>query len=133
MTGCTMSRRRYVRVNQIKRLKAFLNRRLPISPGIRYASRFNGFQSLLHLLYYRKVRRHNTFLVLGKSYRYFDTVKTWHGERAVEIPIVMEMVRKYQGKNILEIGNVLSHHVRFEHDILDKNEIARFNSKHIYP
>ncbi len=32
---------------------------------------------------------------LGKSYRYFDTVKTWHGERAVEIPIVMETVRKY--------------------------------------
>ena len=64
--------------------------------------------------------RHNTVLVLGKSYRYFDTVKTSHGERAVEIPIVMEMVRKYQGKNILEIGNVLSHHVRFEHDVLDK-------------
>jgi hypothetical protein len=63
-------------------------------------------------------------LVLGKTYHYFDTVKTWHGERAVEIPIVMEMVRKYQGKNILEIGNVLSHHVRFEHDILDKYEIA---------
>jgi cyclopropane fatty-acyl-phospholipid synthase-like methyltransferase len=37
----------------------------------------------------------------------------------------MEMVRKYQGKNILEIGNVLSHHVRFEHDILDKYEIAK--------
>jgi hypothetical protein len=63
-------------------------------------------------------------LVLGKTYRYFDTVKTWHGERAIEIPIVMEMVRMYQGKNILEIGNVLSHHVRFEHDILDKYETA---------
>ena len=124
-TGCTMSCRRYVRSNQSKRLKAFLNRRLPISPGIRYAFRFNGFQCLLYFIYYRKVRRHNTFLVLGKSYRYFDTVKTWHGERAVEIPIVMEMVRKYQGKNILEIGNVLSHHVRFEHDILDKYEIAK--------
>ena len=37
----------------------------------------------------------------------------------------MEMVRKYQGKNILEIGNVLSHHVRFEHDILDKYENAK--------
>lgn len=36
----------------------------------------------------------------------------------------MEMVRKYQGKNILEIGNVLSHHLKFEHDILDKYEIA---------
>jgi hypothetical protein len=37
----------------------------------------------------------------------------------------MEMVRKYQGTNILEIGNVLSNHVRFEHDILDKYEIAK--------
>lgn len=34
------------------------------------------------------------------------------------------MVRKYQGKNILEIGNVLSHHLEFEHDILDKYENA---------
>jgi len=114
-----------VRSNQIKRLKVFLNRQVPISPGIRYAFRFNGIQSLLYFIYYRKVRRHNTVLVLGKAYRYFDTVKTWHGERAVEIPIVMEMVRKYQGTNILEIGNVLSNHVRFEHDILDKYEIAK--------
>ena len=120
-----MSCQRYVKPNQITRLKVFLNRRLPISPGVRYLFRFNGFQSLLYFIYYRKVKRHNSVLVLGKTYRYFDTVKTWHGERAVEIPIVMEMVRKYQGKNILEIGNVLSHHVRFEHDILDKYEIAK--------
>jgi cyclopropane fatty-acyl-phospholipid synthase-like methyltransferase len=37
----------------------------------------------------------------------------------------MEMVKKYQGKNILEIRNVLSHHFKFEHDILDKYEIAK--------
>ena len=37
----------------------------------------------------------------------------------------MEIVRKYQGLNILEIGNVLSHHVQFEHDILDKYEIVK--------
>lgn len=111
--------------NQFERLKKMLNRRLPISPGIRYAFYFSGFHSLLCFIYCRKIRRHNTILVLGKTYHYFDTVKTWHGERAVEIPIVMEMVRKYQGKNILEIGNVLSHHVRFEHDILDKYEIAK--------
>lgn len=125
MTGCTMSCRQYVRSNQIKRLKVFLNRRLPISLGIRYAFRFNGFQSLLYFIYCRNVRRHNTVLFLGKTYRYFDTVKTWYNERAIEIPIVMEMVRKYQGTNILEIGNVLSNHVRFEHDILDKYEIAK--------
>lgn len=47
-----------------------------------------------------------------------------HGELAIEIPIVIEMVRKYHGKNILEIGIVLSHHVKFELDILDKYEIA---------
>ena len=101
-----------------------LNRRLPIPPGIRYAFHFIGFHNLLYFIYCRKIRRHNTIFILGKTYRYFDTFKTWHGERAVEIPIVMEMVRKYQGKNILEIGNVLSHHLKFEHDILDKYEIA---------
>src|SRR6266516_2600109 len=108
----------------MKGLKKSLKRRLPIAPGIRYAFHFNGFNSLLYFIYCRKIKRHNTILVLGKAYRYFDTVKTWHGERAVEIPLVMDMVRKYQGKNILEVGNVLSHHVRFEHDTLDKYEIA---------
>jgi hypothetical protein len=102
-----------------------LNRRLPIPPGIRFAFHFSGFHNLLYFIYCRKIRRHNTIFILGKTYRYFDTIKTWHGERAVEIPIVMEMVRKYQGKKILEIGNVLSHHVKFEHDILDKYEIAK--------
>jgi hypothetical protein len=110
--------------NQIKKLKNVLNRRLPIPPGIRYAFHLSGFHNLLYFIYCRKIRRHNTIFILGKTYCYFDTFKTWHGERAVEIPIVMEMVRKYQGKNILEIGNVLSHHVKFEHDILDKYEIA---------
>jgi hypothetical protein len=124
-TGCTMSCQRYVSSNKIKRLKVFLTRRLPIPPGLRYAFRFNGFQVLLHFIYCRKVRRNNTFLVPGKTYRYFDTVKTWYNERAIEIPIVMEMVRRYQGTNILEIGNVLSNHVRFEHDILDKYENAK--------
>jgi hypothetical protein len=38
------------------------------------------------------------------TYWYYDTFKTWHGERAAEIPIVTEMVRNCQGKNILEIG-----------------------------
>jgi hypothetical protein len=115
--------------NQIKRLKHSLNRRLnrllPKSSGTRYAFGIKGFQSLLHYAYCRKIRRHNTISVLGKTYGYFDTCKTWAGERAVEIPIVMEMVRKYQGTNILEIGNVLSHHVQFEHDVLDKYEITK--------
>jgi hypothetical protein len=120
---------RYVRRSHVNRLKRSLKRRLnnwlPKSPGIRYAFRFKGFQSLLHFIYCRKIRRHNTFCALGKTYHYFDTYKTWHSERVVEIPIVMEMVKEYQGMNILEIGNVLAHHVQFEHDVLDKYEVAK--------
>jgi cyclopropane fatty-acyl-phospholipid synthase-like methyltransferase len=37
----------------------------------------------------------------------------------------MEMVRNYRGKNILEIGNVLAHHVQCEHDVLDKFERSK--------
>jgi hypothetical protein len=117
--------RRYVRSYQIKKLKGILNRWFRTSPGIRYAISPNGFLSLLYFVYCRKVRRQNTILFQGKAYRYFDTDKTWYNERAVEIPIIMELVRKYLGKNILEIGNVLSHHIRFEHDIIDKYEIAK--------
>lgn len=110
--------------SKIKSLKKSLGKRLPIAPGVRYAFHSSGFHYLMYFIYCRKIKRHKTFLVLGNTYRYFDTVKTWHGERAVEIPIVMDMMRKYQGKNILEIGNVLSHHVKLEHDVLDKYEIA---------
>jgi len=109
----------------LKRLKKSLKRRLSIPPGVRYAFHFNGFHNLLYFIYWRKIRRHNAILVQGKTYRYFDTVKTWHGERAVEIPIMMGIVGKYRGKKILEIGNVLSHHVKLEHDILDKYETGK--------
>jgi len=64
-------------------------------------------------------------LIRGNTYRYFDTFRTRHGERAVKILIVVEMVRKYRGKNILEIGNVLSRHIKLEHDVLDKYETAK--------
>jgi hypothetical protein len=109
----------------IERVKVALYRQLPILglPGIRYAFRIDGFQNLLHFIYCRKINRHNTFMLLGESYHYFDTYKTWLGERVVEIPAVMKMVTKYQGMRILGIGNVLSHHVQFSHDILDKYEI----------
>jgi hypothetical protein len=80
--------------------------------------------ALLYFIYCRKIKRHSTILILGNTYSYFDTIKTCHGQQTVEIPIVMEMVRKYHGKNMLEIGNVLKHHVKFELDILDKYDIV---------
>ncbi|MFH1456740.1 MAG: hypothetical protein ABIF17_01340 [Patescibacteria group bacterium] len=50
---------------------------------------------------------------------------TWRNERAVEIPIFLPKVLDYNGKKILEVGNVLSHYTYFDHDIVDKYEKAK--------
>ncbi len=62
----------------------------------------------------------------GTPYPYFihPYNTTWKCERAVEIPIVMDLISRKGNANILEIGNVLSHYFRFEHDIVDKYEKA---------
>lgn len=63
-----------------------------------------------------------TFTLQGQTYRYFyhPHNTTWKNERAVEIPIILEEIKSYQGGRILEVGNVLSHYVHFQHDIVDK-------------
>jgi hypothetical protein len=68
-----------------------------------------------------------SFKFQGRQYRYFihPYNATWRNERAVEIPIVWEIVKKNQGKNILELGNTLSHYFSVNHDILDKYEKAK--------
>lgn len=75
---------------------------------------------------YRKTFRQKTFMLDGQSYSYFYHTynKTWKNERTVEIPVIWEIVRKYQGKDILEVGNVLSNYFSISHDILDKYEKA---------
>ncbi len=77
------------------------------------------------MVFTRWVRK-KTFFFNGRSYRYFYHVynKTWKNERAVEIPIFWEIVQTYQGKRILEVGNVLSHYFHIQHDVADKYEVA---------
>ena len=66
------------------------------------------------------------FKVGGNTYNYFyhEYNDTWLDERAVEVPIIWEIVGWYIGNNILEVGNVLSHYFIFDHDIVDKYEKA---------
>jgi len=45
-------------------------------------------------------------------------------ERAAEVPIIWEFIKKYKGKSVLEVGNVLSHYFSVKHDILDYYEKA---------
>ena len=106
----------------------FISRLMSLSrrSGIRYVFTFRGFINLLCFLYSRKIKGHNSFSIGTKTYNYFDTFSkgggSWYNERAVEIAVAMDIVRRYKGKNILEIGNVLSHYFTFEHDICDKYE-----------
>lgn len=70
---------------------------------------------------------------------------TWRNERAIEIPIVYELLFNVRLLNenirILEVGNVLSHYFSVKYDIIDKYEkgkgvinedIVTFNSNKEY-
>lgn len=82
---------------------------------------------LLTCCYYRLFRIPRTFRFRGKTYRYFYHIynSTWKNERCIEIPIIWETLKKYRGKNILEVGNCLSHYFQVKHDIVDKFERGR--------
>lgn len=75
---------------------------------------------------YYKLFKQKTFLMGGQTYRYFYHTfnRTWRTERTVEIPVIWEFMKKYQGKTILEVGNVLSGFFSINHDIVDKYEKA---------
>lgn len=64
------------------------------------------------------------FCYNGKSLRYFchwyNT--TFLNERAVEVAAAIELLKIHQGKNVLEIGNVLSHYTDIPRQVLDKYE-----------
>jgi SAM-dependent methyltransferase len=76
--------------------------------------------------YYNTLKGRRTFTFQGKTYKYlfrrYNT--TYANERAVEIPIAMEVVRAYPEERVLEVGNVLAHYYPHHHDVLDKYEQA---------
>jgi hypothetical protein len=79
-------------------------------------------------LYHGLLMPPGAFSFEGELYRYKSHWHnlTWQNERAVEIPIVQEALRRatLQSGHILEVGNVLSHYGRVHHDVLDKYEQA---------
>ena len=80
-----------------------------------------------YLLAYKKLLKVNqTFSHNGQVFHYFyhPYNATWDNERAVEIPLALSFLVKCANKNILEVGNVLSHYVPTSHDIIDKFEVA---------
>ncbi len=67
-----------------------------------------------------------TFTWQGRTYPYFlhRYNLTWSNERMVEVPIVRDLVERYRGRSVLEVGNVLAHYLPVAHDVLDKFERA---------
>lgn len=77
--------------------------------------------------YYKLLRRSKTFKFQGADYAYFyhNYHETYKNERIVEIPILWKILKEHKGKEILEVGNVLSHYFLVNHEILDKYEKGR--------
>lgn len=75
-------------------------------------------------LWHKLSKSPKTFIFQGQTYNYFyhPHRQTWKSERAIEIPIIWELVKGYQGRNILEVGNVLAHYLPINHQVLDKYE-----------
>lgn len=67
-----------------------------------------------------------TFSFNSLTYSYFvhPYNHTWENERAIEIPVIFDLVRQVSDGTILEVGNVLSHYKRINHTILDRYEHA---------
>jgi len=66
------------------------------------------------------------FTFMGGRYPYLRHPhnNTWINERTVEVPFFWDLVNQFQGKPILEVGNVLSQYYPIAHVIVDKYELA---------
>jgi hypothetical protein len=66
------------------------------------------------------------FVLDGREYPYEVHAynATWRNERAVELALAFDMLRAQPARDVLEVGNVLRHYVRGQHDVVDKYERA---------
>jgi hypothetical protein len=82
----------------------------------------------LEFLYYCLFKRDN-FCFRNKIYRYHYSLwnVTFRNERAIEIPIILDIIKDYKGYDVLEVGNVMHWYYRFPHDVVDKYEKCCIN------
>jgi hypothetical protein len=60
------------------------------------------------------------------SYFYHPYNETWKKERIIEVPIIRKIFLEYQGKDILEVGNVLPNYFPIQQDVVDLFDTASF-------
>jgi SAM-dependent methyltransferase len=76
--------------------------------------------------YCKILKSAKTFTFENREYHYFyhSYNLAWRNERTLEVPIALAYVGARNGQSVLEVGNVLSHYVEIDHDVLDKYEKA---------
>jgi hypothetical protein len=93
-------------------------------PGASSPLHLSELRTFANYVRHRALRSQRTFAFAGRGYRYhfarYNT--TWHHERAIEIPVVWEVVRRYDPERVLEVGNVLPHYFKTSHMVVDKDE-----------
>lgn len=75
---------------------------------------------------YKMITEKGRFAYEGKQYNYYIHWynHTWDNSRKIEIPIFLKLYYENINKDLLEVGNVLSHYIPTMHDVLDKYEKA---------
>jgi hypothetical protein len=96
--------------------------RIPI-----FSMQVGQYPYVLVYLYRRLLRKKRTFIYDGRAVEYFEHPynRTWLNERAVEVPIIWDLMQKQVPEDVLEIGNVISHYYQFGHTVVDKYEKGR--------
>ena len=71
-------------------------------------------KTYLNYIYYKLFCSKRSFNMSGKRYKYFysNYNYTWENERSVEIAIILDVLKKNNGKKILEVGNVLNNYTK---------------------
>lgn len=94
-----------------------------------FGSRFLGYchRSLLRIIspLAVKILPRRYFNYNGSRLEYFQHPKNlvWTNERGIEIPIIIDYIKKSSAQNILEVGAVLPHYYpQLKHDVVDKFE-----------
>lgn len=89
-----------------------------------YSLQIGRYFYQIYYLYRKWFSSTNSFTFKGTDYVNFlhPYNTTWRNERAIEIPIILDIVSDYEPEDILEVGNVLSHYGYSDHTIVDRYE-----------
>jgi hypothetical protein len=107
-------------------LKSFIKFIIPNRAIYFIRKNINKISFLFYFINFKYIKnRVMKFSFNNEEYSYFwrSYNKTVQNERAIELPIILDYISKYKGQNILEIGNVVSHYLKQNYDIVDKYEM----------